>query len=579
MCIPPAFMFSLALVSWGWTTFVDVNVGTDKNFSLVGVNGATIIAVSGGGAIFRVQNNCPGTYYVADLIFIAANAVAGTDATNVIDMNQCRDGIMERCQFWGIRCNATGFGVVRIVADNIHFQDNIFVGCDYTGTAYQGGVTCLTGERDGCIVESCRWDGNGISFNGVAYGKAFSATLGCLWFGGQGPQPPPAQPAYGGVGVGNCHFDGIAAALFLIAFAPVAPNVISYAKVEHTSFNLAGGAGTTGIYLANCQMLEVNQCNFNGSAVDAILVTTNITDSVVVRSSANDNGQFIEFTGACRYLKLENCAKSGVSDYSIAAATNGFVVKGVGSTLLRNCSEEIDGAIHHLAVDARDLPSATLVALYDANLGITLNGANVSAWANSSGAADANRNLSQGNAAKQPPYNAADAAYNGQASIGNFNSVAAQSLVSGGNWSVAPPTTGFIVAVFNTGGAASTEILFRDTGVAQYEVYQNASNKRLDLFFNAVYGAAANATNLNTKTIVGFDMNANVSRMYQNATTPTEVPGDPGTVAPLQIEVSGAGTWQGKIAYLAFFSTRPSHDDIQRLFEGLGSRYNVRIAA
>jgi hypothetical protein len=69
-----------------------------------------------------------------------------------------------------------------------------------------------------------------------------------------------------------------------------------------------------------------------------------------------------------------------------------------------------------------DNPSslATCVWWLRADLGVTLNGSNVAAWADQSGIEDANRNTMQATAPNQPAYCASDPAYNGKPTIG-FN--------------------------------------------------------------------------------------------------------------------------------------------------------------
>jgi hypothetical protein len=120
-------------------------------------------------------------------------------------------------------------------------------------------------------------------------------------------------------------------------------------------------------------------------------------------------------------------------------------------------------------VDPTSLPNLLLWLRGDK--GVTLNAANVSAWADQSGTGDANKNAAQSTAINQPGYTASDAAYSNQSTLSFSGS---QWLDGVGLWAVAAsqPTTIYVVgeqissdsAYFTGGAAGSRQALVQDTG-------------------------------------------------------------------------------------------------------------------
>jgi hypothetical protein len=107
-------------------------------------------------------------------------------------------------------------------------------------------------------------------------------------------------------------------------------------------------------------------------------------------------------------------------------------------------------------------------AWYRADLGVTLNGSTVSAWADQSGSGDSNRNLAQATAGNQPTYVAADSTFNGQPTL-SFGG--AHWLVSG-TWASPPsaPTTVYLVGKF-TSIAAQSVILDGNNSTNRFVIY------------------------------------------------------------------------------------------------------------
>jgi hypothetical protein len=107
-------------------------------------------------------------------------------------------------------------------------------------------------------------------------------------------------------------------------------------------------------------------------------------------------------------------------------------------------------------------------AWYRADLGVTLNGSTVSAWADQSGSGDSNRNMVQATAGNQPTFVAADSTFNGQPTL-SFGG--AHWLVSG-TWASAPamPITIYLVAKF-TSIASQTVILDGNNSTNRIVIY------------------------------------------------------------------------------------------------------------
>jgi hypothetical protein len=283
----------------------------------------------------------------------------------------------------------------------------------------------------------------------------------------------------------------------------------------------------------------------------------------------------INFTGPVGYCEFDECPKVAIPAYAVAAAAYGPTLTNIQN--VQNVSEKLNGAMHALICDPRTLATGVIEAWYDASLGITLNGANVAQWDDSSGVGDPNQNLVQAVAAQQPPYVASNPTFNGQASIGPFDPVANQFLASG-IWATPPTTTGLIIAVFRT-ATAGVEIVLRDVGAADWELYQNATSD-IHWFLNAIL--AIPMRDINAPTIIAIDQNGPATKVFQDGLTPLKsgTLTTPGTAAPIGLTVSLAGGgFAGEVAYFVFFRSRPSHEDFQRLMESLGVRYAIPAAA
>ena len=258
---------------WGWTTAVLVDCTQDRSISFQGVPGQTAISLQVGQTTPLTFPNSNGICQVDGLIFTGQGVLGDTNCACVIDFQQSRVGIVSRCQFFGCQCDGTGQGVIRLVADTTVVRDCLFAGCCYAGTAFQGGVLSVTGNRDASIVENVRFS-NGIgsdgNFDGVNYRKTdFALNWAWLWYGAQGVDG--AVTAYGEVQTKRCYFESEARAG--IDCSPEAGFISDHHRIEGCTFNFgAGGGARPGIKFSTVngstrtKRVEVVGCMFGNAA-------------------------------------------------------------------------------------------------------------------------------------------------------------------------------------------------------------------------------------------------------------------------------------------------------------------------
>ncbi len=200
---------------------------------------------------------------------------------------------------------------------------------------------------------------------------------------------------------------------------------------------------------------------------------------------------------------------------------------------------------------------------------------NVSAWADQSGAGDANRNVSQSTPANRPAFNASDADFNGEPSL-SFVSANSPALVCGGAFAGGPyaqPLTIYAVLQWTAQGFqylmddidASSRVAILDNFPGVY-IYAGASltNGTLANGVAMVYCAVFDGVS---------------SAVYINDHTTPVLTGDAGTNALKSIVVGAnnalANSFDGKLAELVAYSG--SHDATQRgtFFTYAGARYGI----
>ena len=163
---------------------------------------------------------------------------------------------------------------------------------------------------------------------------------------------------------------------------------------------------------------------------------------------------------------------------------------------------------------------ANLLFWVYAGAGITI-ATGVSGWADQSTTGDANKNLAQATAGKQPTFNASAAAYNNQPTLG-LASASSQDLVSGA-WAtlLALPETLYVVG--NADGTSANQY-YSDGGAVNQRAMSNASGHTsvFDLIYNGaeLQGGPGTGSSTTPQIIVGyFDTGAN-SSIWVSTLTP-----------------------------------------------------------
>lgn len=149
-----------------------------------------------------------------------------------------------------------------------------------------------------------------------------------------------------------------------------------------------------------------------------------------------------------------------------------------------------------------------LVLWLRADMGITLNGGNVSAWADQSGNGN---NATQGTAGQQPTFNAASSNFSGRPTVSG-NSLDDQLL---GTVAVAEnqPTTIFLAALAN--GAATSAVVFDGANDGSQYVYDPSGTHAWTAFAGASLGTAYAS---NVKSALCVEVNGASSNVYYNST-------------------------------------------------------------
>lgn len=216
-----------------------------------------------------------------------------------------------------------------------------------------------------------------------------------------------------------------------------------------------------------------------------------------------------------------------------------------------------------------------------ADLGITLNGSDVSAWADQSGSSDnggaGNHHPAQGTAANQPPYNSSDAGYGGQPTLSFTGTRWLFSPV----WTTAPTTVGtfFIVCNFDGTATGAAALCFNNSSVGT--LYQTVGNdlryyQGTDLIIDTASTRAA-------KHIWGVDRNGASSNVYEDNVTAIKS-GNPNNLGLNRIMVGsfdpvGTAPLIGTVAEIISVNRLATTAERTATMKYLGARYGITVGA
>jgi hypothetical protein len=195
----------------------------------------------------------------------------------------------------------------------------------------------------------------------------------------------------------------------------------------------------------------------------------------------------------------------------------------------------------------------------------------VSAWGDSSGFGDANRNAAQATGAKQPLYSASQALVNNQPTIKNDD---AARFLATGVWanSYTQPTTMFCVGV-----AMNNRLVDGSSLSANRNAFINSGN---NVGYYSGTGIVAGSVSCVSAFAACGIFNGASSSLYVNSSAATTATGNPGTNpygaggAGILGTADGAGLSAGdEVAEIAFFSRALTTVEIHSLFAYAGARY------
>lgn len=233
-------------------------------------------------------------------------------------------------------------------------------------------------------------------------------------------------------------------------------------------------------------------------------------------------------------------------------------------------------------VSPRTIFGTSLELWLRADLGITLNVGNVSAWADQSGKGDVNRNCLQGTAASQPTFVASDAGLNGRPSV-SFPAGGTQLSLVSGTWAPAPsqPFTVFLAAKASQTGAANQYALDSIIAGTQMAVFTTA-HAQVTAFAT---GSLQYTTDTTVKAVSVYEFNGVVnSKIYWNALTAVATGNagpniHTGTTIGNYAGLLAVTNFDGTIAEVIYVSGIATLAQRTACMTYLGARYLVTIGA
>lgn len=558
--------------AWGCTTPVTKATPNDLSYEIIGdpSGGTYIQLVEGQVTPFTLGCN-DGTIRYADLSFIGSAGNADI-SPNCITIAAARLGIIERCDFWGLACTASAFGVVHTSADMAVMRDCNFYGCDYRGTAKQGGVVSSTGMEDGLNYENIRFFGSGV-LNGVTYSKS-SVTQTWLWFGGQGEGGVNQPGNYVEYNLKNIWMSE--PELSCMEFLPEGPTagppphgqfIILHVRIIGCGFNVPS-AGEFAIEASFAYNVHIEDCDFFGSAGGTVLKISN-WDNLIWKYNTLGNGSknvvFGTLGTGTGYVEFEQPTQNLILDDSAFSPLHGLYIHNGFETVIYPGPKGIPG----------------LLAMYDPKLGVTVAGGKVSQW-NEQFSGDPQENAVQATAANQPAYIASDPAYAGEPML----SMAGAQFLQTGAWLVPPPNTATLIMVGNFDNTATAEIAIADNALNVYELYQNGPN---DLHFQGQggfdLGAAGTTPDLDDPHVwcISISPTVNIPKIRQDETSLFAASGAAGTGSPnatgltLGAQPAGVNGLIGKMGLVLLYDHILTPPELATVVRYATSRYEILV--
>jgi hypothetical protein len=198
----------------------------------------------------------------------------------------------------------------------------------------------------------------------------------------------------------------------------------------------------------------------------------------------------------------------------------------------------------------------------------------VSAWGDSSGTGDANKNLTQATGAKRPTYNATDAAYNNQPTA-SYVAASSQELDSTA-WAAALTAPYTLFAVGNGDGTASAQGIVGDsTNLVQLVLNNGGTGPTI----YAGTSLPASTANSSSPRIWCAVVNGASGAIYENSRT-AKATGATGTNALSRTMIGVDATahfHNGKIAEVIVYSRALSSAEISAVLRYCSTRYAIAL--
>ncbi len=215
-----------------------------------------------------------------------------------------------------------------------------------------------------------------------------------------------------------------------------------------------------------------------------------------------------------------------------------------------------------------------------ADRGVTLNVAEVSSWADQSGAGDATRDAVQATGALQPHFTASTAAYNGEPTV----DFAGAELLRTGTWDVSPgvpeqPCT-VIFAGHTTSQAHATYAFDNSVDPPQMACIDGASTV-VSAYAGTSLQTAVTTFNVGSVACVSFNGASSTIRVSQLTANVTGAAGA-GNAIGLTIgnaNVGGTFSWEGPMAEICVHAGVLSAPNVALIMNYMGARYGVAIGA